>query len=125
VALTPEEWVRQHLSRYLIETLQYPRGLITVEAGHRYGELAKRTDLLVHDRQGRPLLLAECKAPRVSLGQDVLDQAARYNQVLGASFVLVTNGLSNMLWLAEPQAGHYHFLKAVPSYPELLAMTGA
>jgi hypothetical protein len=123
VALTPEEWVRQHLSRYLIESLQYPRGLISVEAGHRYGALSRRTDLVVYDRQGRSLLLAECKAPHIKLRQDVLDQAARYNLVLGASLVLVTNGLSHLLWRAEPTDGHFQFLQAVPQYTELLAMT--
>src|SRR5215510_6590239 len=78
VALTPEEWVRQHFLQYLVNDLHCPSSLVKVECLLRLNGLTKRADLVVHDRAGAPLALVECKAPGVRLTQAVFDQAARY-----------------------------------------------
>ncbi|MCU0340885.1 MAG: type I restriction enzyme HsdR N-terminal domain-containing protein [Spirosomaceae bacterium] len=98
IFLTPEEWVRQHVLHWLIQYAQYPKSLIKIESGLKYNRLAQRTDMVVYDRAAAPFLLVECKAPDVSLSQDVLAQALRYNAVLKAPYLLITNGLSHFVF---------------------------
>src|SRR4051812_45776443 len=69
VVLTPEEWVRQNFLQYLIREKNFPSSLIAVEAGLKYNQLQKRTDVLVYDKTGSPFLLVECKASSVKITQ--------------------------------------------------------
>lgn len=120
VRLTPEEWVRQHFVRYLTGTLDVPTGLVAVEASFRYQSQPRRADIIVHDRQGDPLLLVECKAPRVSIGQDAFDQCARYNIVLGAPYLVVTNGQTHYACAINFDTQSYKFLDDLPPYDRLV-----
>jgi type I site-specific restriction endonuclease len=90
--LTPEEWVRQHWIRFLIDHQRFPKGLLTSERGLVYNGLQKRTDLLIFDRQGLPYFLIECKAPEVEINQKVLSQAITYHQTLKCPFIALSNG---------------------------------
>jgi hypothetical protein len=65
--LTPEEWVRQHLVNYLVTHKNYPSSLISLEAGLKYNNLVKRTDLLIYNKMGVPLIIFECKASKVAM----------------------------------------------------------
>ena len=93
VILTPEEWVRQHVVNYLVVHRNYPRSLIHIEGGVRYNTLAKRSDLVVYNREGRPWMIIECKAPQVAVDNKTVAQASMYNSTLQAGFLVVTNGL--------------------------------
>ena len=106
VRCTPEEWVRQHLLRALAAA-EYPPGLTAVEKAFDALGRSWRADVAVFSRTGRPLLLAECKAPSVAVDQATFDQLARYNTVLGASCILATNGLTHYCCVAD--AGSYRF----------------
>lgn len=92
VILTPEEWVRQNFIQYLLQTLKYPAALIGVEKEITLGEMKKRSDITVFDRNGAPWMIIECKAMYVPLNSQVLDQVLRYNQTLQSSYVVITNG---------------------------------
>ncbi len=116
VRLTPEEWVRQHFVQYLIRDRGVPRGLVAVEQSFTYQGMPRRADIIVHDRAGAPLLMVECKAPAVGVQQDTFDQVARYNRVVEAPFLAVTNGLDHYCCRIDRDAGTYTFLDAVPSY---------
>ncbi|MEF8940358.1 MAG: type I restriction enzyme HsdR N-terminal domain-containing protein [Salinivenus sp.] len=120
VRLTPEEWVRQHFVQYLIQDLGVPAGLLATEATFRYQGRPWRADVIAHDRQGTPLLLVECKAPSVSIGQDAFDQGARYNLVLGAPYLVVTNGQTHYACRVDLEAQDYAFLDDLPPYDVLL-----
>jgi len=120
VRLTPEEWVRQHFVQYLIQEQGVPAGLVAIEAGFQYQGQPRRADILAHDRQGDPLLLVECKAPRVSIGQDAFDQGAGYNLVLGAPFLVVTNGKMHYACRIDFDDRSYTFLDDLPRYADLL-----
>ena len=91
--LTPEEWVRQHVIHLLLTRYAYPAALMRIEGGLRVHRLAKRTDLVVYDRDGAPFLLLECKAPAVPLTRAVVEQALRYNLTLKAPYLAVSNGM--------------------------------
>ena len=119
VRLTPEEWVRQHFVQYLIQEQGVPRGLIAIEQSFTFQGMQRRADILVHDRQGQPLLMAECKAPRVPISQDAFDQVARYNRVVDAPYLAVTNGLEHYCCRIDRAAHAYTFLEALPPYDAL------
>ena len=85
--------MRQHLVQYLISDLGYPHGLIAIEKGIDLHGKRFRADVIVHDRAGRAVLMAECKEPDVSINQQTFDQIAAYNRVVQARCLLVTNGL--------------------------------
>ncbi len=119
VRLTPEEWVRQHVVQYLIRDRGVPPGLVAIEAAFTYARMPRRADVIVHDRSGRPLLMVECKAPDVEIRQAAFDQVARYNTVVRAQYLMVTNGLVHYCCRIDHSAGTYHFLDALPRYEAL------
>jgi hypothetical protein len=119
ILLTPEEWVRQHFINYLIHHLHYPRTLFRIEGGLIYNQLHKRSDILLHDRSGRPWMLIECKSPDVKITQKVFNQVTVYNKTIGAPYIGVTNGLVQYCFQTKlPDAGEVTFLKSFPAYPE-------
>ena len=119
VQLTPEEWVRQNLVQYFVQDLGYPTGLTAIEKILDYHGTQFRADVVVHNRQAQPLLIAECKAPEVSITQDVFDQIARYNRVLQARYLVVTNGVTHYCYAIDYEQHDYSFLEALPRYEEL------
>ena len=91
--LTPEEWVRQHFLHLLIIHLQVPAMLIKMESRHLYNSLPKRCDIEVFSPDMKPLLLVECKATHVALGDKSLLQIACYNSEIQVPFLAITNGI--------------------------------
>ena len=90
--LTPEEWVRQNFVQYLIQVKNYPPTLISLEKKIRLGELDKRFDILVYDKDHRPWMMIECKEMKVKLDETVLHQVLRYNIAVPVKFIVITNG---------------------------------
>lgn len=102
VADQPEEEVRQHLIRWLIEAREIVPALISVEKEIRYRGQRRRFDLVIFDRQGKPWMLCECKAPEVALSQQTVNQIARYNLELQAPHLLLTNGKGLAVFSLQP-----------------------
>ena len=92
VALTPEEWVRQQMIIFLHEQRNYPLELMQVEGAISLNGLVKRCDIVLYNREARPLMIVECKQPEVPINQKVLDQASRYNLTLQVPYLCLTNG---------------------------------
>ncbi len=90
--LTPEEWVRQNMLQYIIQTKQYPSSLIAVEKEIMLGELKKRCDIVVYSRTSLPWMIIECKEMNAPLDRKVLDQVLRYHITLPAKYLIITNG---------------------------------
>src|ERR1035437_10387852 len=120
VALTPEEWVRQHFIHYLIHHLSVPVSLIAVEASLHYHRLKKRSDIVVYGKDGKPSLIVECKAPEVAITQAVFDQVAMYNMTLKVPYLAVTNGLVHFACHIDHSSGKIVFLKEIPVYGEMV-----
>ncbi len=116
VLVTPEEWVRQHFIHFLINQYNYPRSMIRLEGGLKYNSLQKRSDIVIYDRQANPWMLVECKAPEVPLDQQVLDQAAQYNHVLKAPYLVATNGLRHFCCEVDQAGECAVYLKDLPLY---------
>lgn len=90
--LSPEEWVRQNFIQYLIQVKKYPSALIAIEKELQLGELKKRFDILVYDRDHTPWMMIECKAMQVPLNEQVLHQVLRYNLSVPVPYLIITNG---------------------------------
>lgn len=119
VALTPEEWVRQNFVGYLIDGLGYNASLMANEAGLVQNGIRRRCDTVVFDRHGSPLVIVEYKSPAVSVTQRVFDQIVRYNSVLKAPVLIVSNGLSHYCCRVDIAGGSYEFLRGIPSWEQL------
>jgi hypothetical protein len=118
IVLTPEEWVRQHFVNYLIAEKKYPRSLIRVEGGLVYNQLAKRTDIVVFDRQGKPWMVVECKSPALQVSPATLSQASVYNATLQAQFLAVSNGLTHLCARIDWQERSTTLLEDTPPFPD-------
>lgn len=118
---TPEEWVRQNLVKYLINELNYPASLIALEKGLSIAGREYRFDALVYNREFKPLLIIECKAPEIKLQQKVFDQIWEYNHKINAPYFLVTNGLGFIMGKVSQQKGVEYFSKPV-DFDELLSL---
>jgi len=92
VLLTPEEWVRQNFLQYLTQVKKYPASLIAIEKEIKLGELKKRFDIVVYDKEAKPWMIVECKEMNVALDKSVLDQVLRYNISLKVPYLVITNG---------------------------------
>lgn len=119
VALTPEEWVRQHIINYLVEHKSFPAGLIAVEHPVVLSGMQQRVDIVVFSRSGDPVLVVECKADSVKITQDTFAQAARYNLVLKASYLVVSNGLKHYCSRVDLENKKFTPLPNIPMYDDL------
>ena len=119
IALTPEEWVRQHFVSYLISYKGYPLGLIGNEISLRLNGQNRRCDTVIYDIYGSPLMIIEYKAPHITLNQEVFNQVIRYNIALKVKYLLVSNGINHYCCVMDYDNMCPHFLKEIPDYNEL------
>ena len=116
MVLTPEEWVRQHVLHFLISEKKYPISHINVEKQLRLHDTLKRYDIVVFNSNGSIEIIVECKAPKIKINQKVFDQIARYNFVLQATYLIVSNGLEHYNCKMDYKNEKYIFLKDIPKY---------
>ena len=119
VALTPEEWVRQHFTHWLVDHKGYPKGLLANEVTLRCGEKTLRCDSIVYHSDLRPLMIVEYKAPTIPLTQRVFTQISVYNLLLHVDYLVVSNGLQHYCLHMDYDRQSYHFLNAIPLYSSL------
>lgn len=120
VALTPEEWVRQHFVHYLIAHKGFPQSLMANEVNLNLNGTKKRCDTVVYKRDLSARLIVEYKAPHIEITQQVFDQISRYNMVLKVDYLIVSNGLQHYCCLIDYTNQSYTFLEDIPDYQSLL-----
>lgn len=116
VALTPEEWVRQHFVHFLIDEKGYPQTLLANEVSLKIGEKKLRADTVLYDSQLQPRMIVEYKAPTVALTPRVFEQISAYNLLLKVDFLVVSNGLEHFCCRMDYERESYEFLPEIPSY---------
>lgn len=116
VVLTSEEWVRQHILQFLVSEKKYPLSHINVEKQIKLLNTNKRYDIVVFNPNGSIHIIVECKAPTIAISQRVFDQIARYNFVLHADYLFVSNGLDHYYCKMDYEKEKYIFLKEIPVY---------
>ncbi|MGZ5284427.1 MAG: type I restriction enzyme HsdR N-terminal domain-containing protein [Kaistella sp.] len=104
--LTPEEWVRQHWVHYFHSNKKRNLSSLILEKKVEVNGTTKRIDLLVTEKTV-PKILVECKAPKIKLTQKTFEQTARYNSVIGAEQIILSNGLQHVY--AKFSDNHYVF----------------
>mgnify|MGYP003314629380 CR=1 FL=1 len=121
VALTPEEWVRQHFVHFLISEKGYPQSLMANEVQLKLNGMSRRCDTVIYDRTLSPRVIVEYKAPTVNITQQVFDQICRYNMVLQVDYLIVSNGLAHYCCKVHYPTRTYQFLSEVPEYAQVIA----
>ena len=119
ITLTPEEWVRQNFVRFLIEEKQFPTALMENEVSLLQNGIKRRCDTLVADIEGKPFVIVEYKAPSIPITQSVFDQIVRYNMVMKAKCLIVSNGLQHYCCKIDYENNSYSFLRDIPNYSEI------
>ena len=119
VALTPEEWVRQHFTHFLVEHKSYPQGLLANEVELSVGDKSLRCDSVLYDRELRPRMIVEYKAPHIKLTQKVFQQIATYNLLLHVDYLVVSNGIEHHCVKMDYENEKYLFLENIPEYKNL------
>lgn len=118
--MTPEEYVRQHFTAWLIGSFGYPASLTSNEVSITLNDTRRRCDTVVYRSNGTPLMIVEYKAPTVAITQEVFDQIARYNMVLRSKFLVVSNGMRHYCCEMDYEHDSYTFLPKIPEWsPEL------
>ena len=119
VRLTPEEWVRQHFTSFLIHHKGYPAGLLGNEVSLTLNGMSRRCDSVLYGLDRQPRMIIEYKAPTVTLTQKVFDQIWHYNMVMRVEWLIVSNGLQHIVCHLDKEKGTYTFLAEVPDYNRL------
>lgn len=119
VALTPEEWVRQHFIQYLLSYKGYPQGLLANEVQIALNGTRKRCDTVLYDKNLSALMIVEYKAPHIEITQAVFDQITRYNMVLRVKYLIVSNGIKHYCCRIDYSQQKYEFLPDIPNYQDL------
>lgn len=119
VALTPEEWVRQHFIHYLVEHKNYPSSLLANEVPLQIGEKRMRADSVLYDNQLHPRMIIEYKAPNITLTQKVFDQITIYNLLLHVDYLIVSNGMTTYICKMDYEKQTYKFLETIPNYENI------
>src|SRR5574344_37665 len=116
VALTPEEWVRQHFIHYLIEHKGYPQTLLANEIKLEIGNKTLRCDSVLYDRTMQPRMIVEYKEPTIVLQQKVFNQISTYNLLLKVDYLVISNGMQHYCCKMDYEKQTYEFLNDIPDY---------
>lgn len=119
VALTPEEWVRQHFVHFLIAHKGYPPTLLANEVPLHIGGKQLRADSVLYDSALHPRMIIEYKAPTVAITQKVFNQIVAYNLLLRADYLIVSNGMQHYCCKVDYEKRGYSFLQDIPEYSDL------
>ena len=116
MALTPEEWVRQHFVHFLTDQKHYPKALLSNEVELKVGEKKLRCDTLLYTKELKPRMIIEYKAPQIQIQQKTFDQIAVYNLLLHADYLVVSNGIQHYCCQMYYENRSYRFLTEIPEY---------
>lgn len=116
--------MRQHFISYLINHLGYSASLMMSEYEVNYEGQKKRCDIVIFNSNGTTKVIIECKEPRVAIDEDTFYQTAKYNRVLQAPILIMTNGMEHYCALVDYSSGQLNYLESIPSKEELEKLIG-
>ncbi|MEE1206262.1 MAG: type I restriction enzyme HsdR N-terminal domain-containing protein [Prevotella sp.] len=119
VALTPEEWVRQHFIHFLIEHKGYPLALMANEVALSCGNKQLRADTVLYDRDLNARMIIEYKAPTIKITKRVFEQVTAYNFLLHVDYLIVSNGLTHYCCKMNYENNSYMLLTSIPDYKDI------
>lgn len=112
----PEERVRLKFIEYLMFEAGFSKNRISFESPVSLlgDKSSSRSDIICYNDDFKPLLLVECKAPKVQLDEKTALQIARYNTEINAPYLMVTNGLRDFCFVMK--SGQITHLEELPSF---------
>ena len=116
VVFTPEEFVRQNMISYLIHEKKYRKNLMAVEYSVKHMNTVLRSDIVVFDKELQPIIIIECKAPKVRISQSTIDQAVVYNGHLKVKYLIVSNGNVTYCCKMDYINNSYDFIQNIPDF---------
>lgn len=124
----PEELVRLQTVHFLFEQMKVPRVRDAIEVELKMSEFdyenTDRADIVINalDSEGFlvPILVVECKANHIELTKQVFDQAVKYDYVLHANNIMITNGKILKLYYFDIAKQSYVVRDRIPSYYEMV-----
>ena len=119
VALTPEEWVRQHFIHFLIEHKGYPSALMANEVALSCGNKQLRADTVLYDRDLNARMIIEYKAPTIKITKRVFEQVTAYNFLLHVDYLIVSIGLNHYCCKMNYENNSYMLLTSIPDYKDI------
>ncbi len=119
VALTPEEWVRQHFINYLVTEKGYPSALLANEVELCVGEKRLRCDTVLFDRMRQPQMIIEYKAESITITEKVITQIMTYNMLLHVDYLIVSNGNTHLCMYYDTEKKSWEYLSDIPLYNQL------
>ena len=115
IQLTAEDWVRQNCIKFLISKKKYNKDLISVEKKiNLSNSISKRFDIVIYNKNSECELLVECKAPNIEINQKTFDQIFKYDTMLNAKFLMLTNGIIHYYCKVDKLNNKVFFLKNLP-----------
>jgi hypothetical protein len=102
-----------------VEHKGYPQGLLGNEVALKCGDKTLRCDSILYDKEAKPKMIIEYKAPTVSVTQRVFSQISAYNLLLHVDYLVVSNGLQHYCCKMDYDSKTYHFLQEIPDYTSL------
>ena len=115
--LTPEEWVRQSFLMYMHHVNHYPLSLTETEKHIQLFNTTKRVDIVFNNRNYKPRVIVECKAPHIKLDSSVFEQLGRYYHTLAAEVLIITNGMEHFAFKMDEK--EMVFLSEIPKFEDL------
>lgn len=103
----PEERVRLQVLEFLLENAQWPATRISSETAvpkKAQSGNTQRSDLICYDRNFKPAILIECKAPEIRITEKTAHQIAGYNRHINAPFLYLTNGITDLFFKIDERA---------------------
>lgn len=127
IITTPEEEVRQAFINFLLHEVGVPAHCIKAEVP--MSEFKKgasgRADIIIYNaneaRHSQPVAIVECKEPKQPLIDHHFSQVRRYEDIVGAGLVMVTNGHEVVTHMNVN--GAFQELEKVPTYRQMLNPT--
>lgn len=116
VSLTPEEFVRQHFIRFLIEEKNYPAAYLAIEKQLNMNGMKKRCDAILYNNHAEPMMIIEFKAPNIPISQATFDQVAVYNAKLKVDLFIISNGIEHYCCRVNTETARYEFFSQIPDY---------
>lgn len=116
LVMTPEESVRQLLIEFFRKEKGISKNYFGIEKSFKINERLKRFDLLIFDESHHPIMLIECKSPKVKINQDVFEQVAWYNYHFKVPYLLVTNGIVTYCCSIDYDKKEFSFMDKIPDF---------
>lgn len=113
LVLTPEEWVRRHVVEYMLLECGFEPQQIVEEYPVNINGMSQRADIVAIGSDAKPMVVVECKEPNVRIDRSVLDQAVRYNSILGCRYIVLTNGITTFCYILR-EDGRYAPMATFP-----------